>query len=578
MPEPVSSAPRNLSELLHRSALAHPKSVFAFPDHQRYSYAEMDLRVDEYAQMYRRAGLQPGDHIGLWMPASLDLIAAIIACARAGAVAVVINDRFRTDELHYVIAHGDVAAVITSAPDGHSNRSSELLTAIPGLNESPTQDLDLPEAPRLRRIIVIDGDEYVSPRPAITSAAGLGLPTAHPSQRLGESGDTFPPVSGGEIAYLMYTSGTSASPKACLIAHAAVIAQGNSLAHQRYMLDSTSVFWCPLPLFHTAGLATLTACITAGSSFVHAGVFDPAQSLRALEEDRVTHAIPCFETIWMRILDHPDFASTDLSSLRVLMNTGGEDLLRKLQARVPHAVQLANYGITEGSGHVAMTAITDPLDIRVTTGGFPVPGMEVRVVDLATGQVAPANVPGEIHFRGESRFLGYYRDDAANAEFIDAEGWFKSGDLGVIDDGGRIAFRGRLKDMLKVGGENVASLEVESYLLKHPAIAVTAVVGAPDAYYGEVPVAYIQVTAGHQLTEREVIDFCLDQIATYKVPRYVRFVEQWPMSGTKIRKVELRERIHAELAAAGITEAPRLRSRRAHAATSSAGRDACHRH
>jgi len=559
----TEAVPRNLSDLLRRSASAHPDSVFAFPD-QRYTYAEMDVRVDDFVRMLRRAGVQAGDHVGLWMPASLDMIAAIVACARAGAVTVAINDRFRTDELSYVIAHSDLAAVITIAPNQHSDRPAELLSAIPGLAEAPGPDLALTATPRLRRIIVLADDGYSPPARAFTHQSAVGLLTTHPRERTSRHGvDQEEPAPGGEVAYLMYTSGTSASPKACMIAHVAVVAEGTSLAFDRYLLDETSVFWCPLPLFHTAGLATLTACITAGASFVHAGVFDPAQSLRAMVEERVTHAIPCFETIWMRILDHPDFAVADLSSLRVLMNTGGEDLLRKLQARVPHAIQLANYGITEGSGHVAMTTVADPLDVRVCTGGKPLPGMEARIVDLDTREPVAPNVLGEIQFRGESRFLGYYRDEEANAACIDAEGWFTSGDLGVLDEAGRLTFKGRIKDMLKVGGENVSALEVESYLLRHPAVAVVAVVGAPDAYYGEVPVAYIQLTREHKLTEADVIDFCLDRIATYKVPRYVRFVDEWPMSGTKIRKVELRERIRTELTAGGITQAPRLQSRRA---------------
>jgi fatty-acyl-CoA synthase len=554
---------RDLSELLRRSAASAPESSFVFPD-DRYTYPEMDRRCDEFAAMYRSAGLGAGDHIGLWMPASLDMIAAIVACARIGAVAVPVNDRFRTDELQYVVAHGDLTTLVTSAPDGHTDRPAELLRALPGLASAPGPVLHLDAAPRLRRVIVVGAaaQNYTPPGPGITGQHDVGLPATHPAQRMGQLGAPGD-ESHGDIAYLMYTSGTSASPKACIISAAAVVAQGGALADSRYLLDSDSAFWCPLPLFHTAGLATLAACITAGASFVHAGVFDPTQSLRAMERERVTHAIPCFETIWMRVLDHPDFATTDLSSLRVLMNTGGEDLLRKLQARVPHAVQLANYGITEGSGHVAMTQTTDALDVRVRTGGFLLPGMQARIMDLETGQPVAPNVQGEIHFRGESRFLGYYRDPEANATFIDADGWFRSGDLGMLDEDGRLTYKGRVKDMLKVGGENVASLEIESYLLRHPDIAVAAVVAAPDAYYGEVPAAFVQLADGRRLDEADVIDFCLDRIATYKVPRYVRFVTQWPMSGTKIRKVDLRQRIADELTAQHITEAPRLRSSRA---------------
>ncbi len=549
----------SMSKLLRDTAAAHPGNEFVFPD-ARATFARLDARADAFAHLLVDAGLRVGEHVGLWLPPSLDMIAAIFGTVRAGGVVVPVSDRFRATELGYVIEHADLAVLLTVGPTGHHDRQAELVEALPSLAGQRSTSLALAEAPRLRRIIVLgDGDR----RPGFSFAGELGLPATW------EAGP-YAPVRPGQdvaraddLAYLMYTSGTSAWPKACMISHRGVVMQGTSLARTRYLLDAGSRFWCPLPLFHTAGLATMIACVASGAGFVHAGVFDPRQSLRALVEERVTHAIPCFETIWMRVVELPEFATADLSRLRITMNTGGEDLLRKLQSYTPGAVQLANYGITEGSGHVAMTTPGDPLGLRVTTGGFPLPGMEVRIADLETGQVAPPGVRGEIRFRGTSRFLGYYKDPEATAKVIDADGWFASGDLGEMDADGRVAYRGRIKDMLKVGGENVASLEIESYLLRHPAISVCAVVGAPDAYYDEVPVAYVQLAPGAELTEQELVDFCVDRIATFKIPRYVRFVDSWPMSGTKIRKVELRARIAEELAAAGITEAPRIHSSRA---------------
>lgn len=563
-----SGRPRTLSESLRRTAAQHPDSEFVFPS-GRMSYAHMNTRVDQFARMFTEAGIQSGQHIGIWMPASLDTIAAILGCSRIGSVAVPINDRFRAGEFRYIVEHADLSVVLTTGRTDHMDRPREVGAALPGMTTTTDGQLCVPEASELRRVIVLDAHHDDTVGGTLTDAADLGLSPAHAgAESLAPATVTVPDVEHRDsIAYLMYTSGTSATPKACIITNGAVVAQGRALSDTRYVLDATSVFWCPLPLFHTAGLATLNACIASGATFVHPGVFDPTQSLRAMAEEGVTHAIPCFETIWMRILDHPEFASTDLSTLRVLMNTGGEDLLRKLQSRVPHAVQLANYGITEGSGHVAMTTIDDDLDTRVTTGGFPLPGMETRIVDLESGAAATAGRQGEILFRGGSRFAGYYKDPEATAAAIDKEGWFHSGDLGIMTAEGRLAYRGRVKDMLKVGGENVAPLEIESYLLRHPAVTVAAVVGVPDDYYGEVPAAYIELTPGYHLGADELIDFCRDSIATYKIPRYVRFVDTWPMSGTKIRKVDLRHRITAELSALGITEAPRIRSSRARAAS-----------
>jgi fatty-acyl-CoA synthase len=555
---PIAELP-SLGHLLRNSAHAFPGSEIVFPG-ERATFAEMDHRADEYRAMLQEAGVQPGEHVGVWLPMGLESVAALFGTFRAGAVAVPINERYRPDEIGYVIDNADIAVLLIGAPSGPLNRAADLVAAFPDL-KAQSSAIELSAAPKLRRIVQVDGE---SEHPYMTSAVELGL--RRRGTPLPSGLDLTEEPAPTELAYLMFTSGTSAAPKACMISHAGCLLQGDSLAHHRYMLDEDCAFWCPLPLFHTAGLATLTACIASGATFVHAGAFDPAQSIRTLEEEKITHAVPAFETIWMRILDHPEFAERDLSTLRVILMTGGPDQLRKLQDRIPWATQITNFGMTESTGHLAMNRIDDPLEVRVSTGGLPLPQMEVRIIDPATGQACAPEIRGEIQFRGPSRCLGYYGDDAATAAAFAEGGWFKSGDLGVLDSEGRLTFRGRLKDMLKVGGENVAALEVESYLARHPAINIVAVVGAPDAYYGEVPVAYIQLAPGASLTAEEVTAFCLDNIATYKVPRYVRFVESWPMSGTKIQKYRLRERITDELAQAGITEAPRISSTRASSA------------
>lgn len=543
-----------LGDLLSDAAQQWPQAQVIFPD-ARMTLPELDARSDVLARALIAAGAAPGEHIGVLLEGSLEMLASMFAIAKIGCTIVPINERFRAAELRYVVGHSDLTLLITS---DHADEALDFIgrlsAALPELAQASGDALQLQHAPWLRRVL-LSGDGSSSPQGMARiqdfEVAGAALPEHElDRRRLGI------PLS--SPAFLMYTSGTSAEPKGCLLSHEAFTRQGRSIALTRYLLAPGDTFWCPLPLFHNGGIATLLACLSSGASFCHAGRFDPAIAVAQLEKERCTHAIPTFETIWLRVLDHPTFAEADLSHLRVLLNAGSPELLRTLQERVPDAVQLANYGCTEVSGHFSITMIDDPLERRLYTCGHPLPGMEARIIDPDSGEQCPPNAQGEILVRGVSRFDGYYKAPELTAALIDAEGWFHTGDLGLLDADGRIAFRGRLKDMLKVGGENVAAAEVEGFLRTHPAVNIAQVVAAPDAYYGEVPAAFVETAPGRSLTERELIDYCLGEIATFKVPRYVRIVKEWPMSGTKIKKFVLREQIAAELEAAGIAAAPKL--------------------
>ena len=223
---------------------------------------------------------------------------------------------------------------------------------------------------------------------------------------------------------------------------------------------------------------------------------------------------------------------------------------------MPYAAQVSSYGATECASNLTLSLPDDPYDARMDTLGEPLPGMEVKIADPETGETLPPGVIGELCFKGYALFEGYYKDAELTAACFDADGFFHSQDLAKLTLEGRLIYTGRLKDMLKVGGENVSALEVEGYLVTHPAVSIAQVVAAPDERYGEVAAAFIQSRA--EVTEQELIDFCLGQIATFKVPRYVRFVDEWPMSGTKIQKFVLRERIAAELRERGVTSAPKF--------------------
>jgi fatty-acyl-CoA synthase len=341
----------------------------------------------------------------------------------------------------------------------------------------------------------------------------------------------------------------------------ALLAQGEAVA-ERLELTAEDRFWTPLQMFHVAGWATMLASQARGACFAHVGFFTPEASLDQLERDRCTVIFPSFETIWMAVLTHPRYPEADLSAARLVVNVGVPERMRIMQDLLPHAPQVSITGSSEACGFLSIGRATDTLEQRTHTGGLPLAGMEVRVIDPETGADQPPGVPGELLFRGLWRFSEYYRDPEATVAAIDADGWFHSGDLMRLDADGSLSFVSRLKDMLKVGGENVAAAEIEGFLLTHPAVHIAQVVAAPDARYGEVAAAFIEVKPGAQVTEEELIAFCVGEIATFKVPRYVRVVDEWPMSGTKVKKFVLRDQMAAELRKRGISEAPRLRTSR----------------
>jgi fatty-acyl-CoA synthase len=371
-----------------------------------------------------------------------------------------------------------------------------------------------------------------------------------------------PALGADDDALILYTSGTTANPKGAVHRHGALVAEGEAMAERLRLVGGEDVFWTPLPFFHVGGIATLAGTIAGACPSVQQGFFEPGEALTLLERERCTVAFPAFETIWLAVLNHPRFGETDLSALRLVINVGVRTTLEALQSRVPHAPQVSCNGSTETCAFACIGEAEDSLESRVTTSGRPLRGVEVRIVDPETGVDREPGEIGELVYRGPTLFVRYHDDPDATAAAIDADGWFHSGDLGKKSAEGYVSFVGRLKDMLKVGGENVAAADVESYLLTHPACEIVQVVGVPDARYVEVPAAFVQLRAGAAATEQELIEFCLGEIATFKVPRYVRFVEEWPMSGTKIQKFRLREQLCAELEAEGITEAPRLVSTR----------------
>ena len=520
---------RSVPELLDAQAATAPDApAVAFPALEA-TYSHFAASSVRSARLLRAAGVVPGDRVGVLLREGCEpFVSFAVGAMRIGALCVPINARNKTHELAYVMNHAGLRILLTSR---------EFLELI-----------DEAGAPEACRVVVIGEDPDFE--------SGAELVDADEVVALERHAQPDDPV------VLLYTSGTTSDPKGCMLTHAALLAEGENCAG-RLGLTSEDRFWTPLALFHVGGWQTLLSAFSRGACFSHAGFFEAGKALDQLERERCTAAFPAFELIWVALLDHPRFGEADLSALRLVMNVAVPEAMERMQERVPHAVQVSCFGLTESCGSMCITDPSSSLHSRTHTSGRPLPGMEVSIRDLESGEECPPGVPGELYFRGVTTFSAYYANPQTTAEVIDANGWVRTGDILRWEEDGTVAFMGRLKDMLKVGGENVSVAEIEGYLITHPAVAVVAVVGAPDGRYQEVPAAFVQLIPGGEATEGELIDYCIGRIATYKVPRYVRFIEEFPATATaKIQKFVLRERIAAELVDRGITEAPKPAARR----------------
>ena len=288
----------------------------------------------------------------------------------------------------------------------------------------------------------------------------------------------------------------------------------------------------------------------SGAAYITLTHFNANLGISQLRDERATVCFSTFPPITTALLNHPEWDPAAFSRIRLMNNVAPPDALRRIHAALPTAQHTNAYGLTECGGVACFSHPDDPPEKRPVTSGRPLPGIELQIRDPETGApVDEPNTRGEIWMRGYCVFEGYYKDPVKNAECFDADGWFNTGDLGALDEDGRVSFMGRVKDMLKVGGENVAALEIESYLQTHPAVNIAQVVGVPDDRYDEVPAAFVELVPGAEIAPDDLIDHCRGRIASFKVPRYVRFVApgDWPMSATKVQKYRLRDQILAEL-------------------------------
>lgn len=532
-----------VGDLLARSAAQHPdRDALVFPG-LRASYAAVYDGARNVARGLLALGVRPGDHVALLAPNGVEYVEAFFGISLLGAVVVPLNARHRAEELGHVIDNGDAVALLTTAGEGqYSDLAGALRAGLPSLGaaEDPTR-LALHEAPRLRGAVLIAGEH---------SDGFL------PRSRFDELVETVDPAEIDQLrarvrvrdtAAIMYTSGTTANPKGCVLSHEAMTRGPVERARFRLGTGEHDVTWSPGPLFHIGTLAPFLGVIGTAGTFVTDVHFDPSRALALLADERATVAFPWFPALLQPLLDHSDFAPGSLAALRSLFLIGPGVLLERVQALMPGCELVAACGMTEAAGIYAISDPDDDVELRARAQGKACPGMEVRIIDVETGEDVGPGVIGEILVRGYSVMDGYYRSPEKTAESIDADRWLHTGDLYSFTPEGQVAFHGRLKDMLKVGGENVAAVEIEAFIARHPAIEWVEVVGRPDPRLDEVPVAFVEIKTGHSVTEAEILEFCAGRIARYKIPHEIHFLaaDEWPRSATKINKNGLRDRLAA---------------------------------
>jgi fatty-acyl-CoA synthase/long-chain acyl-CoA synthetase len=534
-----------LGDLLVRSASAYPdRDALVFPD-SRYTFRQLLERATRVAKGLLALGVQPRQHVGLLAHNSVEFVEGLFGVALAGAVVVPINARHKASELAYIAENADLVVLLTTGTEegGYLDFSELLSVAIPSLSDAEeARRLRLREAPKLRCVVTLRGAHrpgFVS-REEFDRLADQVAPTeVHRARSTAVVRDA---------AMVLYTSGTTANPKGCVLSHEAVVRGPLHRALHRFGSGDRDVTWGAGPLYHVGCLSPFIGSIGAGGTYLTDVSYRPTEAIELMARERVTVAFPWFPAIMQALLDDPSFEAAALDSLRSILVIGPRPLIEKVQATFPKAEMVAACGMTEAAGIYALSDRVETTEERAEAQGKAAPGIELRIIDPETGVDLPDGETGEILLRGYCVMSEYYKDPKKTEEALDTDGWLHTSDLYSRTPDGRVIFHGRLKDMLKVGGENVAALEIESFLSFHPAVRMASVVGRPDARLDEVPVAFVEVEADSTVTAAQLIEFCRGQISSYKIPVEIYFVaaDEWPMSTTKIDKRGLRARLEQQ--------------------------------
>ena len=515
MTPPFSTIP----EALSRAAVQWPEQEAMVAPGERIVYRELIARAQRAAANLHRLGLRRGDHFAICMGNCIDWVVCAYAASLVGAAVVPVNTRFKAEELRYCLAQSDSKFLVVADQFLNIDFIAMLRAIAPAL-------------PQLRTVVVFGSNVPEGAVPAAALARD-GAPAL----------DTDAGPRPEDVALIQYTSGTTAYPKGVMLTHRSMVLDAWHVG-RRLGLRHGDRYFSGRPLFHVAGTTlSMLASLVAGACYITAPSFEVATVLRMMEEERCTMT-SANDTMFVMLMNHPEFRR-ERFRLRGGMAAVSPEVARQIVERLGMREMCVGYGLSESSPNCALSPYDDSLEKRIAGYAYPLPGLEVEIFRPDTNEPLPAGTPGEIRVRGWSVMKGYYNMPEATAKTIDAAGWLHTGDLGVADEEGRICFIDRLKDMLRVGGENVAPADVEGVLNAHPAVKLSKVVGVPDPRLMEVVAAYVQRKEGAVVTPEELIAWCKERCAGFKVPRYVRFVDSFDTIGmtasSKIQRNKLRE-------------------------------------
>jgi fatty-acyl-CoA synthase len=542
VPLKVETIGRAFDEAAHRHAA---REALIVPMQQvRWSYAELKTRVDRLAAGLLSLGLSPGDRIGIWAPNCAEWAVTQFASAKAGLILVNINPAYRLSELEFCLQKVGCRALIAAERLKNSDYLAMLRALAPELDGCRPNELICAKLPQLRSIIRLG---RASTAGCLNFDDVMQAGTNADQARLAQIGPKLQP---DDPINIQFTSGTTGLPKGATLSHHNILNNGYFVGRELRLTERDRIC-IPVPLYHCFGMVMGNlAAITHGAAMIYPSEsFDAQKTLAAVSAERATtlYGVP---TMFIAELEAPDFSSFDLSSLRTGIMAGSPcpvEVMKRVISEMNLTEITICYGMTETSPVSFQSAVNDPFDRRVSTVGRVHPHVQVKIVDTQ-GQCLPRGVQGEIHTRGYSVMKGYWQEPDKTREVLDAEGWMHTGDLGIIDDEGYGNITGRLKDMVIRGGENVYPREVEEFLYGHAKVQAVQVCGVPDTKFGEELCAWIQLKPGVSATEDEIRGFCQGRIAHYKIPRYIRFVSEFPMTITgKIQKFVMREHMMKEL-------------------------------
>ena len=534
-----------IGEALDRAAQRWPDkdALVARHGNIRYSWSELKAATDDFAAGLLALGVKPGDRVGIWAPNCAEWTIAQLATARAGMILVNINPAYRVAELEYTLGKVEVRALICAASFKNSDYLAMTESFVTHFGERPGEIVSV-DLPAFRYAIKIGGE----PRPGwLDFSEVAGLRTAASETELASIAAT---LKADDPINIQFTSGTTGAPKGVTLSHRNIL-NNAAMGGAAFGAGPDDRICIPVPLYHCFGMvmSNLMSVVHGVTMVYPSPGFDPLAVLEAVEAERCTilHGVP---TMFIAELEHPDFARFDLSSLRVGLMGGSpcpEELMRKVMTRMHLRDIGIGYGMTETSPVSFQTSLDDPLEIRVATIGRIHPHLEAKVVHPETGEIVPRGEPGELCVRGYSVMLGYWGEPERTAEAI-RDGWMHTGDLVTIDDAGYARVVGRIKDMIIRGGENIYPRELEELLYLHPSVLDVQVVGVADERFGEEVMACVKLRPGAPEDAEAIVTFCRGRVAHHKVPRYVRFIDSFPMTVSgKVQKARLREMMEDEL-------------------------------